>query len=52
METPISRPKGPPGPTESHPAWRRHAAYQWDGISDMGDFFKGGFGQITRTIRI
>ncbi len=28
----------------SHPAWLTHVAYQWDGVTDKGDFFKGGFG--------
>jgi hypothetical protein len=28
----------------SHPAWRTHVAYQWDGVTDKGDFYKGGFG--------
>jgi CubicO group peptidase (beta-lactamase class C family) len=27
-----------------HPAWVTHVAYQWDGVSDKGDFYKGGFG--------
>lgn len=31
----------------SHPAWLTHVAYQWDGVTDKGDFFKGGFaGQL------
>ena len=28
----------------SHPAWLTDVAYQWDGLTDKGDFFKGGFG--------
>ena len=27
-----------------HPAWLTHVAYQWDAVTDKGDFFKGGFG--------
>jgi CubicO group peptidase (beta-lactamase class C family) len=23
---------------------RHHVAYQWDGVTDKGDFYKGGFG--------
>jgi CubicO group peptidase (beta-lactamase class C family) len=26
------------------PKWLHHVAYQWDGVTDQGDFFKGGFG--------
>jgi len=26
-----------------HPAWLTHVAYQWDAVTDKGDFFKGGF---------
>jgi CubicO group peptidase (beta-lactamase class C family) len=26
-----------------HPAWLAHVAYQWDAVTDKGDFFKGGF---------
>jgi hypothetical protein len=29
---------------DSKPAWLHHVAYQWDGVTDQGDFFKGGFG--------
>lgn len=28
----------------SRPAWVTHVAYQWDGVTGKGDFFKGGFG--------
>lgn len=28
----------------SHPDWLTHVAYQWDGVTNKGDFFKGGFG--------
>jgi CubicO group peptidase (beta-lactamase class C family) len=28
----------------SHPEWLTHVAYQWDGVTNKGDFFKGGFG--------
>jgi len=28
----------------SHPKWLHHVAYQWDAVTDKGDFFKGGFG--------
>jgi CubicO group peptidase (beta-lactamase class C family) len=27
-----------------HPTWIHHVAYQWDGVTEKGDFFKGGFG--------
>lgn len=27
-----------------HPPWLDHVAYQWDAVTDKGDFFKGGFG--------
>jgi CubicO group peptidase (beta-lactamase class C family) len=27
-----------------HPAWLHHVAYQWDAVTDKGDFWKGGFG--------
>jgi CubicO group peptidase (beta-lactamase class C family) len=27
-----------------HPKWLHHVAYQWDAVTDKGDFFKGGFG--------
>jgi CubicO group peptidase (beta-lactamase class C family) len=30
--------------TGKHPKWLHHVAYQWDGVTDKGDFFKGGFG--------
>ncbi len=30
--------------TGSHPAWLHHVAYQWDAVTDKGDFYKGGFG--------
>lgn len=30
--------------TSEHPKWVHHVAYQWDGVTDKGDFFKGGFG--------
>jgi CubicO group peptidase (beta-lactamase class C family) len=26
------------------PTWLSHVAYQWDAVTDKGDFFKGGFG--------
>lgn len=26
------------------PDWLSHVAYQWDGVTKKGDFFKGGFG--------
>jgi hypothetical protein len=26
-----------------HPAWLTHVAYEWDGVTNKGDFFKGGF---------
>jgi CubicO group peptidase (beta-lactamase class C family) len=29
---------------DSRPRWIHHVAYQWDGVTDKGDFFKGGFG--------
>jgi CubicO group peptidase (beta-lactamase class C family) len=27
-----------------HPTWLHHVAYQWDAVTDKGDFWKGGFG--------
>lgn len=27
----------------ARPAWVTHVAYQWDGVTAKGDFFKGGF---------
>jgi len=33
--------------SDSRPEGRTHVAYQWDGVTDKGDFYKGGFaGQL------